>query len=145
MAWNFDKKDSLADYNAPSGWCTRLLYSADGRKLFSCGTSQLGTSSLMEITEAKGTIKKVYNGLTTQLGGVVQFQSSKNHFLAAGEDGLIKFWHVDNVNILSTTDAEGGLEAFPCLRFDKEDNLLAVSTSEGFKVLANPTGLKSLR
>ncbi|OAP01827.1 hypothetical protein AXX17_AT3G40090 [Arabidopsis thaliana] len=32
----------------------------------------------MQITEKKGTVKRIYSGLTNNLGGVVQFQSSKD-------------------------------------------------------------------
>lgn len=40
----------------------------------------------------------------------------------------------------------GLLQAVPRLRFNKEGNLLAVTTADnGFKVLANADGLRSLR
>lgn len=41
--------------------------------------------------------------------GVVQFDTTQNHFLAAGEDNQIKFWDMDNPNVLISTDADGGL------------------------------------
>ncbi|XP_028057796.1 protein TPR3-like [Camellia sinensis] len=53
---------------------------------------------------------------------------------------------MDNVNLLTTTDAEGGLPASPCIRYNKEGTLLAVSTSEnGVKILANSDGVRLLR
>lgn len=39
----------------------------------------------------------------------MQFDTTQNHFLAVGEDSQIKFWDMDNTNLLSSTDAEGGL------------------------------------
>jgi len=47
---------------------------------------------------------------------------------------------------LTTTDAEGGLPGSPCMRFNKEGILLAVSTSDnGIKILANTDGIRLLR
>lgn len=40
----------------------------------------------------------------------MQFDTTQNRFLAAGEDGQIKFWDMDNVNLLTSTDADGGLQ-----------------------------------
>ena len=42
--------------------------------------------------------------------GVVQFDTTKNRFLAAGDENMVKFWDMDSVNLLTTTDAEGGLQ-----------------------------------
>ncbi|KAI7982062.1 Topless-related protein 4 [Camellia lanceoleosa] len=53
---------------------------------------------------------------------------------------------MDNVNLLTTTDAEGGLPASPCIQFNKEGTLLAVLTSEnGVKILANSDDVRLLR
>lgn len=41
--------------------------------------------------------------------GVVRFDTSKNKFLAVGDDYAIKVWDMDNANLLTTIDAEGGL------------------------------------
>jgi hypothetical protein len=30
--------------------------------------------------------------------------------LAAGDDGQIKFWDMENTNVLTSTDADGGLQ-----------------------------------
>ena len=51
----------------------------------------------------------MYHGLGKQSVGVVQFDTTKNRFLAAGDEFVIKFWDMDNNNLLTTTDAEGGL------------------------------------
>ncbi|XP_038980428.1 protein TPR1-like isoform X3 [Phoenix dactylifera] len=145
-AWLYDNMGSRVDYDAPGRWCTTMLYSADGSRLFSCGTSKDGDSYLVEWNESEGAIKRTYSGFQKKSTGVVQFDTSQNHFLAAGEDNQIKFWDVDNVNMLTSTDAEGGLPSVPRLRFNKEGNLLAVNTADnGFKILANADGLKSLR
>ncbi|KAK9735493.1 hypothetical protein RND81_04G209000 [Saponaria officinalis] len=145
-AWLYDNMGSKVDYDAPGHWCTTMLYSADGSRLFSCGTSKEGESFLVEWNESEGAIKRTYNGFRRKSNGVVQFDSTQNHFLAVGEDHQIKFWDMDNINLLTHTDADGGLPSLPRLRFNKEGNLLAVSTSDnGIKILATTAGLRSLR
>ncbi|XP_010524852.1 PREDICTED: topless-related protein 3-like isoform X2 [Tarenaya hassleriana] len=145
-AWLYDNMGSRVDYDAPGRWCTTMLYSADGSRLFSCGTSKEGDSFLVEWNESEGAIKRTYLGFRKKSAGVVQFDTTKNHFLAVGEDGQIKFWDMDNTNPLTSIDAEGGLPTLPRLRFNKEGNLLAVTTADnGFKILANTAGFRSLR
>lgn len=39
----------------------------------------------------------------------MQFDTTKNRFLAAGDEFQIKFWDMDNTNILTITDGDGGL------------------------------------
>ncbi|KAM3348659.1 hypothetical protein ACQJBY_022117 [Aegilops geniculata] len=149
-AWLYDNAGSRVDYDAPGKWCTTMLYSADGTRLFSCGTSKEGDSHLVEWNESEGSIKRTYSGFrkkaSSVVQGVVQFDTAQNHILAAGEDNQIKFWDVDNTNMLTFIDADGGLPGLPRLRFNKEGNLLAVTTVDnGFKILANSDGLRSLR
>lgn len=80
-------------------------------RLFSCGTSKEGESHLVEWNESEGVIRRNYNGFRkrSSIGVVVQFDITKNRFLAAGDEFQIKFWDMDNTNILITTDANGGL------------------------------------
>ncbi|XVE65573.1 hypothetical protein DITRI_Ditri08aG0010600 [Diplodiscus trichospermus] len=145
-AWLYDNMGSRVDYDAPGKWCTTMLYSADGSRLFSCGTSKDGDSFLVEWNESEGKIKRTYSGFRKNSTGVVQFDATKNRFLAVGDDSQIKFWDMDNTSILTSTEAEGGLPSLPRLRFNKEGNLLVVTTADnGFKVLANANGLRVLR
>ncbi|XP_044499773.1 topless-related protein 3-like isoform X1 [Mangifera indica] len=145
-AWLYDNMGSRVDYDAPGHWCTTMLYSADGSRLFSCGTSKEGDSFLVEWNESEGTIKRTYVGFRKKSAGIVQFDTTQNHFLAVGEDSQIKFWDMDNNNVLTSTDAEGGLAILPRLRFSKDGNLLAVTTADnGFKILTNAVGHRSLR
>lgn len=81
--------------------------------MFSCGTSKDGDSFLVEWNESEGSIKRTYHGFQKKVAGVVQFDTFKNHFLAVGEDGQIKFWDMNNINVLTSTDAEGGLPVSP--------------------------------
>ena len=82
-------------------------------RLFSCRTTEEGESYLTEWNECEGAIKRVYNGLWKQSVGVVQFDTMKNQLLATGDEFQIKFQYMDNVNILTTTAAEGGLPVVP--------------------------------
>ncbi|CAL9010623.1 unnamed protein product [Prunus brigantina] len=145
-AWLYDNLGSRVDYHAPGHSFTRIVYSTDGTRLFSCGTNKEGESYIVEWDETQGAVKRTYNGLGKRTLGVVQFDTTKNRFLAAGDEFQIKFWDMDNVNLLNATNAEGGLPASPCLRFNKEGIMLAVSTNEnGIKVLANADGVRLLR
>ncbi|XP_011626946.1 protein TPR2 isoform X1 [Amborella trichopoda] len=145
-AWLYDYLGSRVDYDAPGLWCTTMAYSADGTRLFSCGTSKEGESHLVEWNESEGAIKRTYLGFRKRSLGVVQFDTTKNRFLAAGDEFQIKFWDMDNINILTTIEADGGLPASPRLRFNKEGSLLAVTTNDsGIKILANPDGQRLIR
>ncbi|XP_021616763.1 topless-related protein 4 isoform X2 [Manihot esculenta] len=145
-AWLYDNLGSRVDYDAPGHSSTTMAYSADGTRLFSCGTNKVGESHLVEWNESEGTVKRAYIGLGKRSVGIVQFDTTKNRFLAAGDEFTVKFWDMDNVNMLTSIDAEGGLPASPCIRFNKEGALLAVSTNDNsIKILANPDGVRLLR
>ncbi|XP_065050198.1 protein TOPLESS-RELATED PROTEIN 2-like [Musa acuminata AAA Group] len=145
-AWLYDCLGSRVDYDAPGRWCTTMAYSADGTRLFSCGTSKDGDSHLVEWNETEGAIKRTYSGFRKHSLGVVQFDTTRNRLLAAGDEFMIKFWDMDNTNILTTSDADGGLPASPRLRFNREGSLLAVTTSDnGIKILANADGQRLVR
>ncbi|XP_057996293.1 topless-related protein 4 isoform X2 [Hevea brasiliensis] len=145
-AWLYDNLGSRVDYDAPGRSPTTMAYSADGTRLFSCGTNKEGESHLVEWNESEGTVKLAYVGLGKRSVGVVQFDTTKNRFLAAGDEFMVKFWDMDNVNLLTSIDAEGGLTAAPCIRFNKDGALLAVSTNDNsVKILANSDGIRLLR
>jgi hypothetical protein len=86
-------------------------------RLFSCGTSKDGDSHLVEWNETEGAIKRTYSGFRKRSLGVVQFDTTRNHFLAAGDEFVVKFWDMDNTSILTTTDCEGGLPVSTFLCF----------------------------
>ncbi|XP_039136835.1 topless-related protein 2-like [Dioscorea cayenensis subsp. rotundata] len=102
-AWLYDNIGSRVDYDAPGNWCSTMLYSSDGSRLFCCGTSREGDSFLVEWNDLEGVIKRTYVGFQKKSIGVVQFDTTQNHFLAAGEENQIKFWDMDNVNMLTVS------------------------------------------
>lgn len=61
-AWLYDNLGSRVDYVAPGNWCTTMAYSQDGNRLFSCGTSKDGETSLVEWNESEGAIRRAYKG-----------------------------------------------------------------------------------
>ncbi|KAL5724564.1 Protein TOPLESS-RELATED PROTEIN 2 [Ranunculus cassubicifolius] len=145
-AWLYDFLGSRVDYDAPGLWCTTMAYSADGARLFSCGTSKEGDSHLVEWNESEGCIRRRYSGFRKRSLGVVQFDMTRNRFLAAGDEFQIKFWDMDNTNMIASTEADGGLPASPKLRFNKEGSLLAVTTNDnGIKILGNSDGQRLIR
>lgn len=81
-------------------------------RLFSCGTNKEGESYLVEWNESEGAVRRTYNGLGKRASGIVQFDTTKNRFLAAGDEFIIKFWDMDNISLLTSTDADGGLPVF---------------------------------
>lgn len=77
-------------------------------RLFSCGTSKYGESFVVEWSE-DGVVERVYQGLGKYSSDVIQFDTSKNRFLVVGADFSIKCWDMDNVNLLTSIDADGDL------------------------------------
>ena len=64
---------------------------------------------MVEWNESEGAVKRTYHGLGKRSVGVVQFDTTKNRFLAAGDDFSVKFWDMDSVTLLTSIDADGGL------------------------------------
>ncbi|MFS7985362.1 putative transcription factor WD40-like family [Helianthus anomalus] len=144
-AWLHADRVSNIDYETPGYVWTKMAYSTEGSRFFSCGSREDRVPFLVEWAESQGTVKRQYIGLGKQHVGVMQFDTA-NRFLAAGDESLVKFWDMDNKFILHTTDADGGLPASPCIRFSKDGILLAVTTIDnGVKILANPEGQRLVK
>ncbi|XP_058203321.1 protein TPR3-like isoform X3 [Rhododendron vialii] len=138
-AWLYDNLGSRVTYDAPGHCRTRMAYSADGKRLFSSGTTKDGESFILEWEESEGYVKRSYKGLGKCSSDVVQFDSSNNRFLVAGDDHLIKVWDIDNTELLTTIDADGDLPASPLVRINKRGTLVAVTANHNkIKILANP-------
>ena len=76
---------------------------------------------------------------------VLSFSTTQNHFLVVGIDSQIELWDMDNINLLTFTYDEGGLPNLSYVRFKKQENLLAVtSTDNGFKILVIALNFRSL-
>nr|XP_027072066.1 topless-related protein 1-like [Coffea arabica] len=147
-AWMFDNDNTgpRVALDAPGHSCMRMAYSADGKRLFSCGTNEDGDSYLVEWDDTEGSITQSYHGLSKSSAAIVQFSTSRNRFLVAGDEHLLKFWEMDNVKILVSLDADGGLPAKPYVCFNKEGTLLAVFADDSkIKILANDIGTQLLQ
>nr|XP_025888355.1 topless-related protein 1-like isoform X15 [Solanum lycopersicum] len=140
-AWIYENSGPCVSYEAPSKCCMRMLYSANGKRLFSCGTNKDGDSHLVEWNETDGFIVRTYLGLGKCSSGVVEFDISRNNYVAAGDSHVIKFWNVNDAQLLTVVDAGGDLPASPYVRFNKNGTLLAVSVDHNsVKILANDGG-----
>ncbi|XP_027774678.1 topless-related protein 1-like isoform X4 [Solanum pennellii] len=140
-AWVYENSGPCVSYEAPSKCCMRMLYSANGKRLFSCGTNKDGDSHLVEWNETDGFIVRTYLGLGKCSSGVVEFDISRNNYVAAGDSHVIKFWNVNDAQLLTVVDAGGDLPASPYVRFNKNGTLLAVSVDHNsVKILANDGG-----
>ena len=64
---------------------------------------------MVEWNESEGAVKRTYHGLGKRSVGIVQFDTTKNRFLAAGDEFMVKYWDMDNVTLLTSIDADGGL------------------------------------
>ncbi|KAA8521604.1 hypothetical protein F0562_012277 [Nyssa sinensis] len=145
-AWLYDNLGSRVTNEAPGHCCARMAYSADGKRLFSCGTTKDGESYFVEWDVSEGCVKRTYQGLQNCSSDVVQFDTSNNRFLAAGDDHLIKIWDMDHVGLLTIIDADGGLPASPYVRFNTKGTFLAVFADHNrIKILANDDGLQLLQ
>ena len=66
-------------------------------------------------TEGEGSIKRTYSGFWKAIWcrrvvqGVMQFDTAQNQNLPTNEDNQIKFWDIDNTNILTCIEAVGPL------------------------------------
>ncbi|GFQ00446.1 topless-related protein 1 [Phtheirospermum japonicum] len=136
-AWLFDNNGSRLTYDAPGFCCMRIAYSTDGQRLFSCGTNKkTGDSYIVEWNEREGFIIRNYHGLSKCCSAMVHFDTSKNRFMAVGDEHLIKIWDMDSAEILAVIDADGDLTV---------GNLLAVSADDNrIKILANDDGRELL-
>lgn len=145
-AWLYDTLGARMNYDAPGLGCTRMAYTANGERLFSCGTNKDGKSFLVEWNVCQGSVKRTYKGLKSCPASVVQFGTIKNQLLAAGDDHVIKFWDMDKKELLSTIDAGGELPVAPRIRFNKDSTLLAVvANGNRIKILASDYGLHLLQ
>ncbi|XP_062099535.1 protein TOPLESS-like isoform X2 [Humulus lupulus] len=145
-AWLYDNIGCRVDYDAPGLGPTKMAYSADGQRLFSCGTNNDGESFLIEWNESEGCIKRFYQGLHRCPSTVVQFGTIKNQLLAAGDDHVIKFWDMDSKELLRTIDAGRDLPVAPRICLNKEGTLLAVVGNESkIKILVTDSGLHLLQ
>jgi len=104
-------------------------------RLFSCGTSKEGESSIVEWNESEGAVKRTYQGFRKRSLGVVQFDTTKNRYLAAGDDFSIKFWDMDNIQLLTTVDADGGLPVSSLFYYNLYSHYLEIVVANCYVIL----------
>jgi len=67
------------------------------------------SSPLVEWNESEGAIKRGSDGFRERSCGVIQFDTTRNRFLVAGDECLLKLWEMDNTAVLVTLDCDGNL------------------------------------
>jgi hypothetical protein len=106
-------------------------------RIFTHGTSKDGESYLGEWNESEGAFKWMYSGLWNWSSEMVNFDTTKNRFLAAGDEYQIMFCDKNNINIFSTTVTESCLLGPPLLSFNKEGSLQAITSRDnGINILS---------
>ncbi|KAK4277208.1 hypothetical protein QN277_015234 [Acacia crassicarpa] len=127
----------VVDYDTIGYGYTKFAYSTDNKRLFSCGVINEGEPFLTEWDDSIGNIIRAYRGLKAPSSSKIQFDTTLNRYLAAGDEHMIKYWDMDNVQLLGSTKADGELLASPCLCFNRDGILLAVAARENkIKILA---------
>ncbi|TKY74752.1 Topless-related protein 1 [Spatholobus suberectus] len=129
-AWLYDSLGARVDFDAPGYGYTTLAYSADDKRLFSCGTGKDGEPYLVEWDESEGYIKRTYKGLKKPCFATIHFDSTHKGLLAAGDDYMVKFWNMDSAELWTSTDVDAELLENPCIRFNKKGTLLAVAAKD---------------
>ncbi|KAF5936255.1 hypothetical protein HYC85_027384 [Camellia sinensis] len=143
-AWLYDNMGPRVAFDAPGHCCTRMAYSTDG--FFLVEPQRMENHSFLNGMKPEGYVKRSYQGLGKCSSGVVHFDTSKNRFLVAGDDHLIKVWDIDHAELVTVIDADGDLPARPHVRFNKSGTLMAVTANHNnIKILANPFGHELLQ
>ncbi|KAK8918964.1 Topless-related protein 1 [Platanthera zijinensis] len=71
--------------------------------------------------------------------------TTKSNFLAVGDEFMIKFWDMENADILTTHDVQVVLPAHLRLCFNRLGSLLAVSTNDNcVRILGSAEGFDLL-
>lgn len=81
-------------------------------------------------------MKRTYQGFRKRSLGVVQFDTTKNRFLAAGDDFSIKFWDMDNIQLLTSIDVDGGLPVSAPIKLSC-GSYIYISEPESYVFLCN--------
>lgn len=88
-------------------------------RLFLCGTSRNGELHLVEWNEIEGSIKRLYNGTERQCFDDVHFDTTNNQFLVAVDESVIKFWDMNDVNLMMTVNVGKGLPVNNLLQYPR--------------------------
>ncbi|XLR59997.1 hypothetical protein S83_010669 [Arachis hypogaea] len=128
--WLYHKRGGGGNIDCPGVGDCKLNYNAANNRLFLCGITKDRESYFVEWDEVKRCIKRSYKGLKNPCSSTIKFNSSPNQILAAGDEHMVKFWSMDNVELLTSTDADGGLPECPSICFNRRSTLLAVCAKE---------------
>ncbi|KAK3238623.1 hypothetical protein CYMTET_51381 [Cymbomonas tetramitiformis] len=126
-AWIYDDREARVSYVAPGRWATHMVYSKDGRRLFSCGTGRENQPTLVEWNEIEGKLIRQYMGFHNTSEALVRMDVTADGYLAVGDEGYVKFWSMDQVAPVLVRDCEGTLPESPNVCFNSDCSLLVVT------------------
>lgn len=136
-AWIYDDSEARVSYAAPGRWATHMVYSKDGRRLFSCGTGRENQPTLVEWNEVEGKLIRHYMGFHNTSEALVRIDVTGDGYLAVGDEGLIKFWSMEQVAPVLVRDCEGTLPNSPNVCFNADCSLLvATGKNNSVNILA---------
>ncbi|KAM7462172.1 hypothetical protein LguiA_030293 [Lonicera macranthoides] len=140
--------DIQLEIEAHVGGVNDLAFSKPNEQLYviTCGDDKL--IKVWDVTT--GVKQYVFEGheapvysICSHVSNEIHFGTSKNKFLAAGDEHLINVWDINNVELLATIDADGELVESPHIRFNNNGTFLAVFANHNIiKILANSDGLQ---
>ncbi|XP_059639078.1 uncharacterized protein LOC132281385 [Cornus florida] len=95
----------------PDGLFSTLAFSADGKRLF----CKSGTTHIFEWNLQERAAKRTYRGFHGWSKGIMNFDTIKNKYLVASDSNLIKFWDMNNSDLLTTSDVVETYLCYLCL------------------------------
>ncbi|KAL9675098.1 hypothetical protein QQ045_003298 [Rhodiola kirilowii] len=141
--WLHDNRECISTFSTPESVVANIAFSADGSRMFICGTNENGHLCIAELNLNDCSIKRAYKGLAEPSVSFVHFDIAKDKYLAAVDGNVVKFWDVDHSDLMTMTATGGGIRThgLACIKFNKDGTLLAVATHEnGIIIFANAAG-----
>lgn len=136
--WFYNNPTSQVDFSVEGQYCTYITYSADGKRLFSCGRGKESKTTLFEWDEQSGSIKQRFTSFANCTEDSATIDTVANRFIAAVDDHKLKFWEFDKPRMLFSMTLDEELPPSAPVCFNCAGTLLAVlGTGKFVKVLAS--------
>ncbi|CAM8905476.1 unnamed protein product [Rhodiola kirilowii] len=136
--WLYNNRECLSTISTPKRVMANISCSIDGSRMFIGGTNEKGDSFIAELYLNDSSIKREYKGLVKPSVSFVQYDIAKGKYLAAVDGNMVKFWDMDHSDLMTMTDAGGGIGRHGSIKFNRDGTLLAVPTHENaISILAN--------
>ncbi|MED6171821.1 hypothetical protein PIB30_044375 [Stylosanthes scabra] len=128
-AWLLDNSGTKVDYDADGKFCTTMLYSSDGYRLFSSGTTKTGVTFLVEWEEHTGTSMVTFMPPPPH-STCLAFHPQDNNMVAIGkDDSSIHIYNVQSDQVKFKLTGHG--RRITGLAFSTLLNLMVSSGADG--------------